>query len=60
MTINIFALNGDLNGKLVVVRFFLSDIYSDPYVSSSMSTKCISGADNVNGASMKKLRAFRG
>ena len=29
MTINIFVLNGDLNGKLVVVRFFFCRVYFD-------------------------------
>ena len=27
MTINIFALKGDLNGKIVVVRFFFCWVY---------------------------------
>ena len=27
MTINIFVLKGDLNGKIVVVRFFFCQVY---------------------------------
>ena len=28
MTINIFVLKGDLNGKIVVVRFFFCRVYN--------------------------------
>ena len=28
MTINIFVLKGDLNGKIVVVRFFFCPVYT--------------------------------
>ena len=29
MTINIFVLKGDLNGKIVVVRFFFCRVYEN-------------------------------
>ena len=31
MTINIFVLKGDLNGKIVVVRFFFCRVYIHEY-----------------------------
>ena len=32
MTINIFVLKGDLNGKMVVVRFFFCRVYYSLFV----------------------------
>ena len=41
MTINIFVLKGDLNGKIVVVRFFFCRVYEqDRLRKFKISTRC--------------------
>ena len=38
MTINIFVLKGDLNGKIVVVRFFFCWVYFQPILAAIFVT----------------------
>ena len=39
MTINIFVLKGDLNGKIVVVRFFFCRVYNSVLIAFSLTVK---------------------
>ena len=53
MTINIFVLKGDLNGKIVVVRFiFLSGIYC---VNTTLSDSYTMGCPPVRGDNPRAL-----
>ena len=41
MTINIFVLKGDLNGKIVVVRFFFCRVYDPTLVDLGPELHCL-------------------
>ena len=47
MTINIFGLKGDLNGEIVVVRFFFCRVYNTLSFRSSKMSKLLSGRFSV-------------